>query len=269
MKTAIIVLQGMGKPNEAFYEKLEKNIRKYLTPPANGHIAFFPVDYQASFQDAQTRLWERIVASNKRNIRQKGIRRFLLDYFSDAVTYEFDKESSDGVYQKVHSEIYSVLKNAASYCGNDGRLIIITYSLGCQVFSNYVWDLQKSMNGDLQGIWKNEPLPHNDFLKLKTLRCWFSCGCNIPLFVSGLDKIEAIRKPTTDFEWLNYFDRSDVLGWPLKALSKTGENGVISGYNELVQDVPINIGWWIMSHVKYWRRRAFVKRVAQIINNLF
>lgn len=268
MKIAVVVLQGMGKPSPRFYEKLEKNLRKYFPDNINEATKFFPVNYQASFQDQQTQLWVRMIDKNRKNLRQRLIRKFLLNYFSDAVTYESEKETTYGVYQRVHYEIYKVLEQASQFAGEEGKLVVFTYSLGCQVFSNYTWDLQKSLNGEIRGIWKNHQLPVNNFLKLKTLRYWFSCGCNIPLFVSGLEKIEAIEKPNNSFEWINFFDRSDVLGWPLKPLSTTGANGVVHGYNELVEDIQLKVGWWLMSHVMYWRRNRFIKRVAAKINAL-
>ena len=97
MKTAIVALQGMGKPNIPLYNNLEKRLRKKLTAKANEAIKFFPVNYQAAFQKEQDLLWNRTYEMFRGKLRQRNIRKFLLNYFSDAVTYESDKEAPHGV----------------------------------------------------------------------------------------------------------------------------------------------------------------------------
>ena len=110
-----------------------------------------------------------------------------------------------------------------------GPVVIVASSLGCQVISNYIWDAQrKKRKGEPPkfGIWRQGAVeeecgPQDDFRRLKSLRALFTTGCNIPLFVSGHSEIEAILPPNPNkpFEWKNYYDEDDVLGWPLRPLS--------------------------------------------------
>ena len=84
---------------------------------------------------------------------------------------------------------------------------------------------------------------------------------------------------TADKKWLNYYDRDDILGWPLTALAAVDED---AGENEItalmdpadrarflgmVNDHTINVGWPIQSatpfsHVGYWKDKDFIKPVA-------
>ena len=82
------------------------------------------------------------------------------------------------------------------------------------------------------------------------------------MFVSGLDPIEAIAKPNPDFSWHNYFDRDDVLGWPLSPLS--------TSYQEIVVDHEINAGgifssWSPWSHSKYWTDKQVLTPLFEVI----
>ena len=76
------------------------------------------------------------------------------------------------------------------------------------------------------------------------------------MFVGGLDPIEAVPKPNDNFRWDNFFDRDDVLGWPLSPLSES--------YDQLVKDHEINAGgifssWNPWSHGKYWTDKQVIK----------
>jgi hypothetical protein len=145
----------------------------------------------------------------------------------------------------------------------DAPIVIVAHSLGCHVLSNYIWDAQRRT-----GFWKDKaPTP---FQRLDTAAYFFTAGCNIPLFVSGLSKIEAIEPPNKDFQWINFYDRDDILGWPLKPLGDGGDHS----YGRVVtQDVAINVGWGPLSmtplsHSRYWRSRSFLKPVAEAITRL-
>ena len=48
---------------------------------------------------------------------------------------------------------------------------------------------------------------------------FFSAGCNIPLFVSSPNQIQTIMPPNDRFRWMNYFDKDDLLVWPLGPLN--------------------------------------------------
>ena len=70
-------------------------------------------------------------------------------------------------------------------------------------------------------------------------------GCNIPLFVAAHDPVVPIDPPATGFEWHNYYDPDDVLGWPLAGLG--------DDYGRLVTDHPINAGGSVLDwFLKSW-----------------
>lgn len=64
---------------------------------------------------------------------------------------------------------------------------------------------------------------------------------------------------------MNYFDRQDVLGWPLSPLSES--------YDDLVQDRQIDVGnyfssWNPLSHLDYWGDKDFLEPLVDFLRKL-
>ena len=112
--------------------------------------------------------------------------------------------------------------------------------------------------------------PKDNFRRMKSLQRLYTTGCNIPIFVAGHKKIEALKPPPPSFKWYNFFDENDVLGWPLKPLS--------SSYDQLVEDIPINAGggvigtiaksWNPFSHGQYWTDSEVVGHISSAMKQL-
>lgn len=108
------------------------------------------------------------------------------------------------------------------------------------------------------------------FRRMKMLQCLYTTGCNIPIFVSGHKEIVAIDRPVPTFQWYNFFDEDDVLGWPLEPLSES--------YKNLVQDISINAGdgvistlvksWNPFSHNQYWTDKRIINHLSATIQRL-
>jgi hypothetical protein len=152
-------------------------------------------------------------------------------------------------YIEVQKEIMQALDKLYVELGNNDKpVIIIAQSLGCQVISNYIWDA-KHDSGIFNGLEPDASAQLKSFRRLNSCVHLLTTGCNIPMFVAGLNPIEAIQKPNNEFTWFNYYDRDDVLGWPLSPLSDS--------YGALVKDHEINAGgifssWNPWSHGQYW-----------------
>lgn len=243
---ALITLHGMGDYKPNYFDKLHDKLSSKLGLDWS-KVSFQPIQYQPILQNNQNNIWQRM---NKFPLDGGILRQFLLYGFSDAGSLEYSARSNiSDQYIQVQKEIIRSLDKAYLDLEDDNKpVIIIAQSLGCQVISNYLWDADNGL-GIFNGMEPDGTEEQKNFRRLKTCKHLITTGCNIPMFVGGLDPIHAIRKPNSNFTWDNYFDRDDVLGWPLSPLSPS--------YDSIVVDHEINAGglfssWSVLSHGKYW-----------------
>ena len=201
------------------------------------------------------------------------LRRFALFGFSDAAAMESRPHQKNSVYQQIQERILITLDQTMRMLGDPRKpILFIAHSLGCQVLSNYIWDAQQPsvtagvFRGDIPNPIGKTTL-EDKFRRLKTLRNLFTSGCNIPIFIAGLDerKIKPIIVNARGWQirWENYYDPDDALGWPLHPLN--------SAYRSAVAvDKSVNVGgplnsWTPMSHSSYWKDADFLDPVENTI----
>lgn len=258
----VLTFHGMGETNPDYWKGLDASLKNLIKHASWDRIQFEYVYYQGVVQKNQYDVWARTLDAHK--LDWQILRRFMLFAFSDAATLEHHSDDRESPYVATQRIIRDTLRQGLAKMSSPAAPVaIVAQSLGGQVISNYIWDSQQKENA---GIWKHEPLPEltpeeEKFLRLGTLRLMLTTGCNIPFFVSGLNKIEPITKPTPEFQWSNYFDKDDVLGWPLRPLS--------ANYGKIVnEDVKIKSGsfltdWNPASHTGYWTDKDFTKPAAK------
>ena len=261
-KIAIITLHGMGETKCDYADELKERLKQALGKEIWSDIYFKSIFYQEELQNRQQSLLDKMPTGVVYRFLWKRLRRFMLHAFSDAATLEHRASEKGSPYDETQLTIRRALDSARKNLTSTNQpVVIIAHSLGGQVISNYIWDSKKGKK-----VWCHHPLEEMsqdevDFLKLKTARLMLTTGCNIPLFVSGFRKIVAFDRPNPQFAWWNYYDKDDVLGWPLKPLS--------CSYEELVNDVQINAGglfsWTPLSHGGYWNKSRFPMIAAQHI----
>ncbi|MFV1969355.1 MAG: hypothetical protein ACC628_28370 [Pirellulaceae bacterium] len=264
---ALITIHGMGRTKPNYEQDFKREMRRRLGSRWN-RLHFDKVYYQGLLQPNEDRVWRRVSG----RLSWDTLREFLLFGFADAAGLETRKHAPDSIYTQSQVIIATVLFAARTKLGGDKPVVIIAQSLGGQVLSNYLWDAQKyqANPGSVDiGFWRD---PHAfaqqiagrnsftadelRFLAGGTLRYLYTTGCNIPIFVAAhaVSQIIPIKKTRPDFEWHNFYDKDDVLGWPLEDLSPA--------YGNLVTDTRINAGqgiigwlfksWNPASHGEYW-----------------
>lgn len=269
-KLGVIAIHGMGETTPDFADELERVLRQRLGEELWNNIHLESVFYQGILQENERRVWNNMQFIPPKKLRWRELRKFMLFGFTDASSLEHKDAEDNSVYKQTQRIIAQSLRRARENLENQNSpLIVIAHSLGCQVISNYIWDSQKG-----SGAWEKDTKDYinpndeeSNFLSLKTMRFLLTTGCNIPLFVSGFDKIIPFDKSKlhNDFQWKNYYDRDDVLGWPLQPLSEE--------YKELVEDIEIDSGsflssWTPLSHSHYWTDTDFCNPLMDEIKKL-
>ena len=258
----LVTIHGMGKVDYNYYSKLEKILKKELGNQWS-RVSFQNIQYAPLLQKPQDALWTEMINNQNNLLDFVKIRQFFLFGFSDAATLEYSAHSDKLKYLEVQKEIQNKLDSVLTDFEGDisKPVVIIAHSLGCQVISNYIWDAKNNKN-----IFENPDTTDQNkikFRKLTSLENLVTTGCNIPLFISGLDKRECFSKPNDNFVWDNYYDPDDVLGWPLRQLDDS--------YN-IVNDHHINAGgiftsWNPASHNEYWSDSDVTTPLADILKS--
>ncbi|MDN3611322.1 hypothetical protein ACFFUP_18190 [Vibrio ostreicida] len=240
-KLGIVTLHGMGNQPTDYYKPLMSRIEQRLGR-GRGEMLVKPVYYHQAMQANQESLWQRM--SSAHDLDAVRVRQFMLHSFSDAVNIQ-DYREPDSIGLRVSRCVHEQINAVTKALDDDGVFVVVAQSLGNQVMSNYIWDIQHERGLFAPGGENVEAAMAN----LSKLRVWFSTGNNMPLFVSGLeqDKIHAIQRPNRDFEWWNFFDVDDALGWPLKPLNEQYHDRLS------VRDLEVNTGFTLLSHNHYWK----------------
>ena len=250
-KLAILLTHGMGTiSKDEFEDKVDELASAVEKELGNNFskIFFKPIYFQDILQDNQNKVFKEIKKESE--IDWIKIRKFMLFSFSDATSLEHRAHQDNSVYYQSQERVFNTLIAAYNELDNNSKnAIVVAHSLGCQVISNYIWDSQSQI--PIQGIWTvNHDAtvpPGSDlekFVRMKGLKALFTTGCNIPIFVAGRNKIQAVHSSRNgySFEWHNFYDEDDVLGWPMKPLGKfhDPQGGGDTYYNTITQDHEIN-----------------------------
>ena len=269
IEAILLAVHGMGPTKPGFAKRFYLELRERLGTDSS-KVHFDSIYYQDVFQKNQDELWKRM--SNRR-LDWRKLRKLMLFGFSDAAGYERKAGSSGSSYEQVQMKIRDKLKELYEEVGSK-PIVVAAQSLGGQVISNYIWDAQQP-NGATRGIWKSSPAKSSldqkgEFLRFRTLRLFCTTGCNIPIFLACLPKEKILAIATKqcdyDFDWINFYDVDDALGWPLKPLSDSYKAAVSL-------DKQVNVGglwssWNPASHTRYWTDRDVIKPLADRIRTV-
>ena len=257
----VLVVHGMGTQDCTYARQMVEELAERLGQDSDkvAWKAVFWADVLSGRQEAYLAAAAKRAKSAGTDVDWVWARRFVVSALSDAASYRrVGPDSLDGpttTYGKIHQRVRDGLRGLSEQVAKDGVLVVLAHSLGGHIVSNYIWDVQKGL--------ACPTIIENSFEGAGRLRLLVTFGCNIPLFTFALDKVEPIRL-ADDAEWLNYYDRDDILGYPLQA---------IQAYENVCRDVEINVGgflssWNMVSHKKYWTDNDFTKPVARSIGGL-
>ncbi|RDW16938.1 chemotaxis protein [Oceanobacillus arenosus] len=258
-KIAIAILHGMGTPKEDFAEELIKRISKQFAKKlpcekVETALAFEPVFWSSIFEPNQAELWNKMQQSANLDFRR--LRRFVIEFLGDAIAYQPTIYGNQN-YDKVHFYVASAINRLREKAGSDAPLCVISHSLGTIVASNYFYDLQfkRENRGIVTRRWMNQ----TPIEQCETLTLFYTLGSPMVLWSLRYTDFGSpitipsprIREfyPNVEGEWLNFYDKDDVLAYPLKGMNEA--------YNQAVtKDVAVNAGgiltsWTPLSHRNY------------------
>lgn len=271
-KLAVAIIHGAGTPEETFAQDIIGEIRQKFTRRLSKEIAnpgeqllFFPVFWSSVFEKEEKELWSRLKKGGR--LDYSRLRRFTIEFLADAIAYQ-PAQNRDHNYDKVHTVLAKSLRLLAEQAGYKAPLCVISHSLGSVIATNYIYDLQfkHSRIGSMtREANHNTPLENGE-----TLTLLYTLGSPLALWsLRFSDFGNAIRIPSPSLdkyyprlngEWFNFYDRDDVLGYPLKTLNKAYAASV-------TKDIEVNAGgvltsWNPFSHGKYMREAEVINPIV-------
>lgn len=226
--------------------------------------------------------WTPVLREERKNLYHKlgvekldsffGLREFIFQAISDSLTYQVTQSNSDDFwgYNSIHRCVADSLNDLAKeeQAGSNAPLCIVSHSLGTVITSNYVYDLE---NQKAQIDIGDTPLERGE-----TLTSVYTLASQIPFWslrYPNFDRpIQVPAKKLSQYypdlkgEWINFFNKSDIMGYPLKSLNKA--------YSEAVtEDREVNSGDWLeswnpLSHCSYWTDKDVVNTIASGLHNI-
>ncbi len=271
-KLAIAVIHGIGsqgatRPSTTnklvFSKNLNKRVKREIgNSEFDDTIAWREVFWADILQSRQQTYLKKI----KRRTRGDEMRSFVLCNLSDASAYRKTKDDKDTTYQDIHKRVAKTVSDLEKDTEPGAPLIVLAHSLGCHIMSNYIYDMQS-----------RPPRGTSPFQQFKTMGGFITFGCNIPMFTFAYrpGDVIPISYPGVNLPkeqqqspwWLNFYDKDDILGFPLKDIGPNYEKLVT---RKELKETSINAGnvfsfWNPLSHNGYWKDDDFYRPVAKFM----
>jgi len=265
-RIGVAILHGIGTQRRGFADSFVATLAAALGKrevPA-GSFAFEQVHWADVLAPAERLL----LAESQRDgfLDWQPIRMFVIETLADAVAYRRGYPVEWDAYHQIHWEVYRSLALLEERLSDPlAPLVVIAHSLGSVIISDHVWDEQKR-----QGFGRTS------FTRCETLSGIITFGSNIPLFTLGLPEVRCIKFPAATSpmpeatlaaaRWRNYYDRDDVLGYPLRTLSESFR-ATVDADIEMTAGGPFT-SWNPLSHNGYWSEHLFIDGVSEQLADL-
>lgn len=266
-KLAVIIVHGMGNQHRDYAEtfvRLLKNSYVEVAEVASPdlHLAIEPVFWADVFEGREKVLFDSIVSPY--GLHYEELRKFVIHYMADAIAYQ-PVDSKQQNYDAVHATISQTLHLLSAAVGQNAPLCVISHSLGTVIASNFFYDRQYHPTRNSLPSDASSPLERGE-----TLTLFYSFGTTLPLWslrYRDFDKpiqvpIDGIRAmyPGIDGEWINFYDKDDVLAYPLRGVNPAYEKAVREDFEVHVGDWKT--GWNPFCHRGYMTSPDVARRIA-------
>ncbi|CAM5220799.1 Chemotaxis protein OS=Ureibacillus acetophenoni OX=614649 GN=SAMN05877842_11043 PE=4 SV=1 [Ureibacillus acetophenoni] len=269
-KVAVAIIHGMGNQKEGFANETMAKINKTFTEkmkhlvedPAS-QLVIQPVLWATVFRDSEENLYNKLVRDNR--LHYQGLRCFLINYLGDAIAYQ-PVETAKHNYEKVHEKIGEGLNNLSKKAGDNAPLCVIAHSLGTVMAINYFYDLQFKRDEVTTIINNSSPLEKGD-----TLTLFYTMGTSLPLWSLRYTNFNRpIHIPSKNLqhyypglhgEWVNFYSKNDVLGFPLKPVNENYHAAIDEDREVRVGNILTS--WNPFCHTAYLTDMRVIERIVE------
>jgi hypothetical protein len=262
-KIAIALLHGVG--DERFYKPqfadimIEKIKLRYANCGGDpNQLVFKPIVWGEAVQKRQDALWDQLIHAGY-DLRTLKAREMTIDFIFKGFAYQpRENPFIHSIYEKIHEILDQGLKELAKIAGPNAPLCFIAHSLGSCIVPTYI----KTKRTKYLLMIKNQEHTLLEELspmeKLETLESFYSMGSPYPwmsvfedeiVYVEGKETIIPYGLPIKINRWVNFYDKYDILSYPIGFMN--------SYYKSTVIDIPVEVGkilmkWTAVSHLGYF-----------------
>ena len=265
-RLAIAVIHGLGSEDEFYSVELKHRITEEYVKAAEGRLEDELLFHEIYWGDlVKEELAEfRDKANYKGDLAYQNLRQIMTDAQALSLLYRPGTE----IYESINNRIKDGLRKFASHRRvnqDDTPLVILAHSYGGVMMSHYIKEM-KQADSKL-----------SNFESMKTLAGYITFGNPMGLYsmqsantdlgqpcnIVGEALEDDLKKRA---RWYNFYDKDDIVAYPLKGLSEDFD-ACVHG------DFEINVGsaatsWNPACHTGYWEDKDFYRPVADFIGEL-
>ncbi len=272
-KIAVAIIHGVGDQGADFADStismLTEAFAEHFTldnKSVDDKLVFTPIYWANVVGRKQRILWNTVEDDADLNFHL--LRKFFMHFGGDGIAYQ-PGASRRQVYDQIHQTVADALSYLANEAGPEAPLCIIGHSIGTVVIHNYFFDLARNVaTGSTHSIIDTALERGETFSLLYTL------GSPLAIWSLRYDDYQPIDfpgnrvnnlYPKLNPKWTNYFDKDDIIAYPIRSLSKKHREMAKRG---LLQDVHVDSGsilksWNPLSHTAYWVDDSVIKPIAK------
>jgi pimeloyl-ACP methyl ester carboxylesterase len=300
---AVVFVHGINTLAAGYEEPMQRALMARLPKAVRPHVTFKSVYWAERVRLRQQQYLDAVAQHGL--FADNDFRRLVVQGLGDAAAYQKTKSYKNSAYFQIQADVRAVLDELDQDGLPDRPLVFIGHSLGCHIISSFAWDLNSFKQLHPAQIaaedvdvaeFANYLRNGSPFRRLDTLAGLVMMGSNMPLFTFtfGPDRVFPITRsrgesetpafpgpglsgPTLDrAQWVNYYSRNDLLGFPLKPLN--------ASYRDEPRLTDIEVaseGHWrrfwshfyapaaaYAAHTGYWTNRRVVKGAASLIASI-
>lgn len=280
MNIAVGFVHGIGKQKDDFYVEMASALEERLAEVCP-EIKIIPEGiFWADITDhLEDNLKEKLVPYDLRWDKLVDARGFVVSFLGDAIAYqplydEDDSKEKQYIYADIHERFFEKLQLLSRKAGPNAPLCLIAHSLGTIITNNYLYDLQ---NGNLpQRIRDRIKNSDSPLVKGDTLTHLYTMGSPIAIWTMRYDdfgkpitfpspKIRELSLPYG--EWVNFYDKDDVIAYPIKHLSELYNNIVTADIE--VKNPGLFANTPLGAHGGYYQSDEVIGRIVNSLVEMY
>lgn len=273
MNLAVGFVHGIGKQQDGFHLRMAAELEERLSrvcPEIKVHAEGI---YWADITERlEEKLKQKLAPYGLRWDHWADLRGYVISFLGDAIAYqpvphEDDSVAHEYIYADIHERFCEKLQALSDRAGPDAPLCLISHSLGSIIASNYIYDLQRGrLPARIRDRIRRSDSP---LVQGQTLTHFYTMGSPIALWTMRYEDFgrpivfpsPMIREQGHPFgEWVNFYDKDDIIAYPLKSLSPLYDQAVTEDVE--VRNPGILANTPLGSHGGYYRCDAVMNRIV-------